>query len=55
MGGARVARYHVGLSAEVLRRLLAILALILAVASFAGGAPTLLALAIILIAVAMVL
>jgi hypothetical protein len=39
----------------VIKRILAVLALILAVASFAGLGPTLLALAIICLAVALVL
>lgn len=43
------------MNAEVIRRGLALLALILAVASFAGLGATLLAIAIILIAVALVL
>jgi hypothetical protein len=38
-----------------LRRVLALLALVLAVASFVGGAPTMLALAIALLAVASLL
>lgn len=43
------------MTVATLRRLLAILALVVAVASFAGAIPTLLSLAIVLIAIALLL